>query len=189
MKAPKGSLSNSQDYTESLVAAMLFAAHPIHTEAVAGVVGHAELLSAALGFAALLSYMYAAKQVQRKQHDVQLMLAVGLLWSAALSKEIGITMVGCLHMTSTAWVRHVNLQCYMHTGSEPQLRAAALEMLQWRSYSMTSHKVPNYLLWVNSCESQPAQLQSAHASCRSNEAGMSYVVWLHAFAMSPEVPT
>ena len=38
------------------VAALLFAVHPVHTEAVAGVVGRAEVLSAVFFFAALLSY-------------------------------------------------------------------------------------------------------------------------------------
>ena len=80
---------------ESLIAALLFTAHPIHTEAVAGIVGHAELLGAALGFAALLTYISAAKQPLRRQHDLQLAAAVGLLWLAALAKEIGITMVSC----------------------------------------------------------------------------------------------
>ena len=79
--------------TESLVAALLFTAHPIHTEAVAGVVGHAELVGAALGLGALLAYISAAKQSVNRQHYLQLMTAVVLLWTAALAKEIGITMV------------------------------------------------------------------------------------------------
>ena len=45
---------------EAFVAALLFAVHPVHTEAVSGIVGHAELLCAALSILALLSYMAAA---------------------------------------------------------------------------------------------------------------------------------
>lgn len=42
------------------MAALLFAVHPVHTEAVAGIVGHAEMLCASLSILALLSYMAAA---------------------------------------------------------------------------------------------------------------------------------
>ena len=45
---------------EALLAGLLFALHPIHTEAVAGIVGQAELLCAALSILALLAYMAAA---------------------------------------------------------------------------------------------------------------------------------
>lgn len=45
---------------EAIMAAGLFAAHPIHTEAVAGVVGQAELLCALLAITALLVYCAAA---------------------------------------------------------------------------------------------------------------------------------
>lgn len=76
-----------------MVAVLLFTAHPIHTEAVAGIVGHAELLGAALGFGALLAYISAVKQSVSRRHYLQLTSAVVLVWTAALAKEIGITMV------------------------------------------------------------------------------------------------
>ena len=40
----------------ALLSGLMFALHPVHTEAVAGVVGRAEVLSAVFFFAALLSY-------------------------------------------------------------------------------------------------------------------------------------
>lgn len=43
-------------------AGLAFALHPIHTEAVAGVVGHAELLCAALALTAFFMYAHAAEQ-------------------------------------------------------------------------------------------------------------------------------
>lgn len=46
------------------MAAGLFASHPIHTEAVAGVVGQAELLCAAFAIAAFLAYLRAADRRQ-----------------------------------------------------------------------------------------------------------------------------
>lgn len=80
---------------EAFLAALLFAAHPIHTEAVAGVVGHAELLSAALALLALIAYMSAASTYSNAQHYRQLAASLCMLWLAALAKEIGITMVSC----------------------------------------------------------------------------------------------
>lgn len=82
-----------QQALEAFIAALLFASHPIHTEAVAGIVGHAELLSAALAMLALLVYMAAAREGQGKRHYQMLSVSVLMLWSAALAKEIGITMV------------------------------------------------------------------------------------------------
>lgn len=80
---------------EAFLAALLFAAHPIHTEAVAGIVGHAELLSAALALLALITYMSAAPALSSAQHYRLLAAAICMLWLAALAKEIGITMVSC----------------------------------------------------------------------------------------------
>ena len=82
-------------YLEAFLAALLFAAHPIHTEAVAGVVGHAELLSAALALLALMAYMSAASARSNAQHYRRLAASLCILLLAALAKEIGITMVSC----------------------------------------------------------------------------------------------
>jgi hypothetical protein len=82
---------------EAFLAALLFALHPVHTEAVAGIVGHAELLCAALSIPALLCYMAAAEgRVATVGAHWRLVAAAVLLgWAAALAKEIGITIVSC----------------------------------------------------------------------------------------------
>ena len=80
-------------FAEAFIAALLFAAHPIHTEAVAGIVGHAELLSAAIALTALLMYIAAAKCEKLPRHDGWMIASMVTLWTAALAKEIGITMV------------------------------------------------------------------------------------------------
>ncbi|CAH2211448.1 jg463 [Pararge aegeria aegeria] len=46
----------------SFVAAILFAVHPIHSEAVTGVVGRAEMLSSVFFLGALLCYARAASR-------------------------------------------------------------------------------------------------------------------------------
>ena len=80
---------------EPFLAALLFALHPVHTEAVAGIVGQAELLCAALSIPALLCYMAAAdgRVASLRAHWGHVVVAVLLGWAAALAKEIGITIV------------------------------------------------------------------------------------------------
>ncbi|XP_039988957.1 protein O-mannosyl-transferase TMTC3 [Xiphias gladius] len=86
------------DKTSSLVAALLFAVHPIHTEAVTGVVGRAELLSSIFLLAAFLAYTKSTGA----DHSIvwaPIALTVVLVAAATLCKEQGITVVGicCIH--------------------------------------------------------------------------------------------
>ena len=72
---------------------MLFALHPVHTEAVTGVVGRAELLSSIFYIGALLTYSqctgYRAKTDWSKLASTVVLVAV-----AMLCKEQGITVIG-----------------------------------------------------------------------------------------------
>ena len=52
-------MPSDRQQAEGMLAALIFAVHPIHTEAVAGIVGQAELLSAAMSILALLTYIRA----------------------------------------------------------------------------------------------------------------------------------
>ncbi|XP_075994462.1 protein O-mannosyl-transferase TMTC3, partial [Genypterus blacodes] len=86
------------DHTSSLVAALLFAVHPIHTEAVTGVVGRAELLSSIFLLAAFLAYTKSTSA----DHSIvwsPIAVTVVLVAAATLCKEQGITVVGicCVH--------------------------------------------------------------------------------------------
>uniref|UniRef100_A0A8C6S5K7 Protein O-mannosyl-transferase TMTC3 n=1 Tax=Neogobius melanostomus TaxID=47308 RepID=A0A8C6S5K7_9GOBI len=81
------------DHRHSLVAALLFAVHPIHTEAVTGVVGRAELLSSIFFLAAFLSYTKSTSP-QRAIVWTPILLTVVLVAVATLCKEQGITVVG-----------------------------------------------------------------------------------------------
>lgn len=86
------------DKTSSLVAALLFAVHPIHTEAVTGVVGRAELLSSIFLLAAFLAYTKSTGP----DHSIvwaPIALTVVLVAAATLCKEQGITVIGvcCVH--------------------------------------------------------------------------------------------
>lgn len=81
------------DHRHSLVAALLFAVHPIHTEAVTGVVGRAELLSSIFLLAAFLAYTRSTS-VHRSIVWTPIALTVVLVAVATLCKEQGITVVG-----------------------------------------------------------------------------------------------
>jgi len=77
-------------------AALLFAVHPIHTEAVTGVVGRAELLASIFFLTCLLQYGRVCQQQSRRQYGVGWR---GLIWTvlmvalAMFSKEQGITVL------------------------------------------------------------------------------------------------
>ncbi|KAG7329537.1 hypothetical protein KOW79_007711 [Hemibagrus wyckioides] len=81
------------DRTTSLVATLLFAVHPIHTEAVTGVVGRAELLSSIFLLAAFLAYT-KSKGPDRSIVWTPIVLTVLLVAVATLCKEQGITVIG-----------------------------------------------------------------------------------------------
>lgn len=81
------------DNRTSLIAALLFAVHPIHTEAVTGVVGRAELLSSIFLLAAFLSYT-KSKGPDNSIVWTPIAAAVFLVAVATLCKEQGITVVG-----------------------------------------------------------------------------------------------
>lgn len=97
----------------SFFAAMLFAVHPIHTEAVSGVVGRAETLSAIFFLASFVTY---AKCTQRRlrQGWRQLLLTGFLAMAAMLCKEQGITVIGVCCIYEVFVVQKLRLQDVLH---------------------------------------------------------------------------
>lgn len=85
--------------TLALAAAVLFAAHPVHVEAVSGIVGRADLLAALLSCISLLIYARASgngatRPEQWSLAGVTLSAAIG--GAAMLCKETGICVVGVI---------------------------------------------------------------------------------------------
>ncbi|KAM3861742.1 protein O-mannosyl-transferase TMTC4 [Diretmus argenteus] len=81
----------------SLLAALLFAAHPVHTESVAGIVGRADLLCALFFQLSFLTYCKAFHGGSDRDERVSVLwIVVSLLLCAAamLCKEQGITVLG-----------------------------------------------------------------------------------------------
>ncbi|XP_043224720.1 protein O-mannosyl-transferase Tmtc3-like [Amphibalanus amphitrite] len=92
----------------SFVAALLFAVHPIHTEAVTGVVGRAELLSSVFFIVAILSYVRATRAPQGTDWS---WVGVTLLCvtAALLCKEQGITAIGVCAVYEVFVIRKLRL--------------------------------------------------------------------------------
>ena len=77
----------------SILAGLLFAVHPVHVEAVVGLVGRAELLSASFFLLSILSY----NDYRKNSCQTYLFGTIALATSAMLCKESGITALGvCL---------------------------------------------------------------------------------------------
>ncbi|XP_017781119.1 PREDICTED: transmembrane and TPR repeat-containing protein CG4050-like [Nicrophorus vespilloides] len=77
----------------SFVAAMLFAVHPIHVEAVTGVVGRAETLSSVFFLAAFMLYTKASRN-KRNTGWKYMCMSMASIATAMLCKEQGITVAG-----------------------------------------------------------------------------------------------
>ncbi len=73
-------------------AGLLFATHPVHVEAVAGLVGRAEVLSGVFFCLALLAYINACHSVAQ-QTTAWLLACIACTGLSVLSKEQGITVV------------------------------------------------------------------------------------------------
>lgn len=78
------------------IAALLFAAHPVHTEAVASVVGRAELLAAAGFFVAWLLFLRADAARAASRRVVLETLAVLCFFAALLAKENALALLPVL---------------------------------------------------------------------------------------------
>ncbi len=98
-------------------------------QAVSGIVGHAELLCACLSIPALLLYMLAVNgqgqpqqeaagnQHSGEQHWLLFLTAVLLAWAAALSKEIGITIIGTMALYDVLLGRQHQSAWHAHAAS------------------------------------------------------------------------
>ncbi|GMH37112.1 hypothetical protein BSKO_04985 [Bryopsis sp. KO-2023] len=97
---------------EAALSAIMFSLHPVHTEAIAndsaqavtGLVGLAEILCAIFGLTGLLFYIRAAENRGGSGHFRFLFLAVMCSMLAALSKEIGITVVGSMALLDVVYL-------------------------------------------------------------------------------------
>ena len=90
----------------SLVSALLFAIHPVHTEAVAGIVGRADLLCGIFYFLSIYNYARHIKSGSCARFVLS-MICCGV---AMLCKEQGITVLGVLAVYDLVAGNHFNLR-------------------------------------------------------------------------------
>lgn len=101
MDADKINRKRKEAIDTSYFAACLFAVHPIHVEAICGVVGRADLLSGVTFFIAFLLYQKAI--LSQKYSYILLFLCITFATISMLFKENGITVLvrNCLLILMT----------------------------------------------------------------------------------------
>ena len=82
-----------ESYWVGILAAMLFAVHPIHTEAVTSIVGRAELLVAFFGLTAMLTAARSDRSTHRWSRLAFELLSVTSYFLALFSKESAVTLL------------------------------------------------------------------------------------------------
>ncbi|KAL7983882.1 hypothetical protein Chor_000758 [Crotalus horridus] len=95
----------------SLLAALLFAVHPVHTECIAGIVGRADLLCALFFLLSFLGYCKAFKENKEgSQFSISwVLLSVLLGTMAMLCKEQGVTILGLNALFDVVVVNRLNI--------------------------------------------------------------------------------
>lgn len=94
----------------SLFASLLFATHPVHTEAVASIVGRAELQAYFFFFLSLLFYIYKEKSKYKWSFYGASLLSFFL---ALLSKEHTVTLIGVIIVYDFVFIRNLNFGDYL----------------------------------------------------------------------------
>ncbi|CAH0393458.1 unnamed protein product [Bemisia tabaci] len=99
----------------SLVAASLFALHPVHTESVAGIVGRADLLSTFFAFISILVYQYAVRKENTSVSSLSYCaLSCVFVGIAMLCKEQGITIISICCLYDLLIVNNMYLNKMLH---------------------------------------------------------------------------
>ncbi|XP_060089653.1 protein O-mannosyl-transferase TMTC4 isoform X2 [Heteronotia binoei] len=95
----------------SLLAALLFAVHPVHTECIAGIVGRADLLCALFFLLSFLGYCRALKESKEGTpfSVAWILLSVLLGAVAMLCKEQGITILGLNALFDAVVINKLNI--------------------------------------------------------------------------------
>ncbi|KAG8196915.1 hypothetical protein JTE90_027619 [Oedothorax gibbosus] len=122
----------------AFIASLLFAVHPLHTEAVTGVVGRAEIMSSFFYLLAFLSYVSAASK--RSTDWFLFGGCLFLIFMATFSKEQGITAVGIccayeLFLLNKIRPPDLYLRSHLLSGKE-NLKEAVKRMVALVSWSL-----------------------------------------------------
>lgn len=110
----------------TLVAGLLFVTHPVHTEAVAGLVGRADCAAALFFLLSLMAYIHFVRLREYGPWPARVYLYLSLILAACamLSKEHGITVL------AVAAVYHICLYHKLWPFSVEAVRAIITEVSQ-----------------------------------------------------------
>jgi hypothetical protein len=156
-----------------LVMGMLFAVHPVHCEAVTGLVGRADVLASLFVFLALLAYYPA---VAGKAHGpvaagvvggVSVVAAVGLIGCATLCKETGLTGLALLGLMD-ACVNNVNVLAVLFASNPGdqarKSRGCAMRDAHTEAWVLASPGDLPDVKRARAPEDQPGSGSAAHAA-------------------------
>ncbi|KAH9117364.1 hypothetical protein AeMF1_008857 [Aphanomyces euteiches] len=96
-----------------VLAGILFAAHPIHCDSVASVVGRADVLCTLISLVAFLIYHSAIQE--SRTNWLLYVISLALVVLATLSKELGITTLGILVILELCHASHHGIQTHFHS--------------------------------------------------------------------------
>ncbi|KAK9504103.1 hypothetical protein O3M35_010520 [Rhynocoris fuscipes] len=131
--------SKTNDF-KPFLATLLFAVHPVHSEAVAGIVGRADLLCAIFSFLSVLIYYVGTKNV--KPLKVVFITIVASLCSglAMLSKEQGITALGVCGAFDILIINNINpkdiIKGIFYTIKDYKIHKTTIKIYLYRYYLM-----------------------------------------------------
>uniref|UniRef100_A0A670YK17 dolichyl-phosphate-mannose--protein mannosyltransferase n=1 Tax=Pseudonaja textilis TaxID=8673 RepID=A0A670YK17_PSETE len=151
----------------AFVTALFFAAHPIHTEAVTGIVGRADVLACLLFLLAFLSYNRSVDQLYVGEHFPPtaspsfLLLSLFLGTCAMLVKETGITVFGvCLVYDGFLTRQRKNGGLHVKMAGQPAASLQTPLHFPPSSRENGKHRVAHKGTW-NSCHpASPEEQQS-----------------------------
>ena len=149
------------DALVAFVATSLFAAHPIHTEAVTSIVGRAEVLCMLFAIAGYFAYVRAARP-RRGTQWLWLLVSMGLVFLATVSKETGLTYAGLylaydvLYVTDTPQDKRPKDLREAVTGALRRCRSPAGLLGRLVTVVATVGGITYFRYWLNGCFKNPA---------------------------------
>ncbi|XP_059582472.1 protein O-mannosyl-transferase TMTC1 isoform X4 [Alligator mississippiensis] len=179
-----------KDCRLAFVTALFFAVHPIHTEAVTGIVGRADVLACLLFLLAFLSYNRSVDQLYVGEHfpptasPFFLLLSLFLGTCAVLVKETGITVFGvCLvydfFSLSCSGLKLRNGRVHQRFAWQPAASSSASLQIPLSSRENGKHRFAQKGTW-NSCHPTSPEEQRSSSLSVSNKAMRAILSYLTA---------
>ncbi|XP_067997859.1 protein O-mannosyl-transferase TMTC1 [Melanerpes formicivorus] len=174
-----------KDCRLAFVTALFFAVHPIHTEAVTGIVGRADVLACLLFLLAFLSYNRSVDQLYVGEHfpptasPFFLLLSLFLGTCAMLVKETGVTVFGvCLvydfFSLSCNGIKPRNGGIHQKPSWQPVASSSASLQISLAGQESGKHRFAHRGAWTSCHPTLPEEQRSSHLSAPSKAV---WAVW------------